>query len=293
MANTPADVANRALDMIGSETTIGDLEEGSREAQVCLRAYGECLRGLLRGANWDFARKTATLQLLADATGQTSGAGSIVPAPWIYEYAYPTDCLKVRFIPWNPSTLYPGQPPGNISLGVTPLMTNLGQPPLTGQRLQPARFTIATDFNYIPAQASVDLATPGVSPTGRTVILTNVQNAQCVYTALVLYPQLWDSLFREAFIAYLASEIAMPLTKDKPLALRLRNEQIKIAKSKLMDARVADGREGWYSSDIRVDWMRVRNSGGGHSNTAWQGGAEGAGPNVAWDSVGFSDGSAY
>lgn len=288
---TPTDLANQALDAAGVETTIGDIEEGTREAQVCLRQYRHCLQQLLRAAHWDFARQTAPLQLLADATGNTPLAGTIVPVPWVYEYAYPNDCLKVRFIPWNPLQSV-ATPPGNIAISTTvPLSTALTTAqPGTGQRLRPSRFVIATDYNY-PVQAGTDVtAVQGVSPVGRTVILTNVPNAQCIYTAYVNYPSQWDPNFRAALVAYLASEIALPLSKDKKFGLTLRAQNIAIAKGKIMEARVSNGNESWSSSDIKVDWIQTR-----YSGYAW-GWGDGQGPGNlwgGWDNCSFGDGTAY
>lgn len=292
--NLPADIANQALDAAGVDFTIGDLEEGTKPAQVLLRAYGQCLRQLLRGANWDFARKTAPLTLLADASGQTANVGSLVPVPWLYEYSYPTDCMKVRFVPWNGPGLVSAPPAANIQIPATPLTTGQGQQPLTGQRLRPARFTIATDYNYPPPQGQITWEVQGVSPEGRTVVLTNVKQALCVYTALMLYPSVWDVLFRAALVAYLASEVALPLSKDKKFAMTLRAQLIATVKQKLTEARLVDGNEGWYSSDIRVDWMDFRRTGGGwRGNGAW-GGDGGAGVlGYGWDACGFADGSAY
>src|ERR1700735_3093649 len=110
-----ADVANQAIDACGlGDMAIGDLEEGTAQAQVLLRNYWTCLRALLRGANWSFARRQNPLQLIADASGQTEGVGKVVPhGQFQYEYAYPIDCAKVRFIPWQPF-LAPGAPTGNI-----------------------------------------------------------------------------------------------------------------------------------------------------------------------------------
>ena len=200
--------------------------------------------------------------------------------------------MKVRFIPWNLSSPSSGIPPGNIQIQPqTPLMTGLGQQPLAGQRIIPARFTVATDYNYPAIQGQVTWETQGVSPTSRTVILTNVKTAQVVYTALMPYPSTWDPLFRAAMVAYLASEIALPLAKDKKFGLTLRGQQIAIAKEKIGQARLTDGNEGFYSSDIQVDWMRTRNVGG-----AFRGTDGGLGPGVlgyGYDSCAFSSGSAY
>ncbi|MBB3453886.1 hypothetical protein FHT86_002142 [Rhizobium sp. BK313] len=294
MAYLPQDVANQALDAAGIDFTLGDLEEGTRPAQVTLRAYGQCLRQLLRAANWSFARKTTDLVLLADATGNTPDVGTKVPVPWVYEYEYPIDCMKARFIPWNPASQISAPPPENIQIPGTPLMTGLGTFPLTGQRIRPARFQIATDYNYPPQSGQIFWETQGVSPDGRTVILTNVQNAQLVYTALMLYPSVWDPLFRSAFVAYLASEIAFPLAKDKKFGLTVRAQQIAIVKQKITEARLTDGNESTSSSDIAVDWMRTRNVGGGAGwhgpdNAGWGGGGFSGG----WDGLMLADGATF
>lgn len=295
MSSLPTDIANQALDAAGVEFTLGDLEEGTRPAQVTLRAYGQCLRQLLRGVHWDFARRQAPLTLLADATGQTANVGNLVPVPWTYEYAYPIDCAKARFIPWNPANQTATAPPANIQPPNpnSPVVTGLGQPPLAGMRIVPARFTIATDFNYPPQAGQITWEVQGLSPQGRTVVLTNVQNANLIYTAITLYPSVWDPLFRAAMVAYLASEIALPLATDKKYGMELRKQQIEIARGKITQARATDGNEGWFSSDIPVDWMAFRNAGRGGpwSNDASQSypGCLGYG----WDQCGFSDGSAY
>lgn len=291
--NLPADVANQALDAAGVEHTLGDLQEGTRVAQVTLRAYGQCLRQLLRAANWDFARKTSDMVLLADATGQTANVGSMVPTPWIYEYAYPIDCMKVRLIPYNYGQ-DPGIPADNIQIPATiPLTTATGQPAVAGQRLIPARFVIATDPNYPPDPQQISWVVQGESPAGRTVILTNVKNAKVIYTALMLYPSVWDPLFREAMVAYLASQIALPLAKDKRFGMQLRKDNIELAKMKIKEARAVDGNEGFYSSDLSVDWMRTRNVGGrdGRYGYADDGGPGGYGG--GWDRCSFADGTAF
>lgn len=292
--NLPTDVANQALDAVGVDFTLGDIEEGSRAAQVCLRAYRQCLMQLLRAVHWDFARKQTPLVLLADATGNTPDVGRLVPSNFLYEYQYPIDCMKARFVPWNHHQ-NPGAPAGNISIPTNvPLMTGLGQQNAVGMRQRPARYLIATDFNYPPPQGQITWEVQGVSPQGRTVVLTNVKHASLVYTALMLYPSVWDSQFRAAFVAYLASEVALPLAKDKRFGMALRADQIKIAKEKIMAARVTDGNEMWASSDISVDWMQARNTGGGwHRGAGGFGDGRGGGFGGNWDSACFADGSAY
>lgn len=291
MANLPADVINQALDAAGVDIVIGDPEDGTREAQVCLRAYTECFKQLLRGAHWDFARKQAPLQLLADATGQTPDVGTVVQLPWIYCYSYPVDCLKIRYVPWN---VYPqANPAGNNSLPNTPITTGeILAPSQTHIRIAPAPFLIGMDVNYPVDTNQADgqwWEIPGADPTGRTVIMTNVYQAFGIYTANVPYVNRWDSLFRAAMVSYLASEIALPLAKDKKFGLALRAQLIGSVKTKLEQARITNGNEGHVTTDHIPDWIRRRNSG-----SRW--GLDSGLPGViscSWDAIGFSDGSAY
>jgi hypothetical protein len=286
----PTDICNMALDAIGSEETLGDILDGTRAAQVCLRAYRECLVQLLRGAHWQFARKQTPLVLLGDATGQTENVGTMVIRPWLYEYAYPTDCAAMRFIPH--SMPFPTAQ-NNIVLPNTPLSQGFVIPPERGLPLRPARFLVARDTNYPPQGGQITWEVQGVSPQGRTVICTNVKHAHAVYTSVVLAPSEWDSLFRAAMVAYLASTIALPLSKDKKFGMELRRDNIAIVKSKLEHARIADGNETWSSSDIKVDWMNARH---GYSGSHFFAGGEhgfGEGTWGGYNSVGFGDGSAY
>lgn len=296
----PADIVNRALDAAGAENAIGDVEEGTFEARIALRHYGPVLRQLTRAAHWDCCRRQAPMQLLADASGQTNGVGTQVPAPWTYEYAYPTDCMKIRFIPANTQQIEPSIPPNNIQLPSTPLTTG-GTPPSNNMRLRPTRFLVATDYNNTAQVTTGPNGTPwweiqGVSPTNRTVVLSNVQNAQAVYTCLQTAPSLWDPLFEAAFVAALAAEMAVPLhRKDPKTGLAFRAQNITIAKDKIHQARITDGNEMWASSDIAVDWIKVRSSGAWGSNW-WGPGAPGPGVGVwgyGFDSYNFGDGSAY
>jgi hypothetical protein len=305
-ANAPTDVANQALDAIAIDNELGDIEEGGRVANVTLRAYGQCRAQLLRAAPWTFARKQVPLVLLADASGQTPNVGTQVPGSnFVYEYAYPIDSARVRYIPSNPF-FNPGAPSGNIvpADSAAPIMTSINANPGIGARIRPAKYLVTNDPNYSAPPGSNAGAVQGQSPQGNTVILTNVPQASCVYTFDALYPSLWDHLFRAAMVAYLAQEIALPLwvQKDKKFGLQVRAQQIAIAKEKIMQARIADGNEMFASSDIPVDWMAARNTGG-------SGGGFGFGPGIVsgfgldgtygcwgggWGgSAGFADGSAY
>ena len=279
--NTPTAVANQALDQAGIDMFLGDLSEGTRPAQVCLRAYTECLKQLIRAVLWDWARRDAPLQMVADASGQTANVGTMVPSGFLYSYNMPTDCAKVRFIPGNYRGQFSPVPAGNIvpvdsgaPLTSAPVQVNAPVP------LMPTRFLITSDPNYIPEGASNQL--PGISPIGQTLILSNVYMARCIYTFEGFFPNLWDALFREAMVAYLASKIAFPLHDDKKLGRAVRADNIEIAKRAVNQAAVTNGNESWASSDLTVDWMRFRNSGGWGGN--W-GNNWGAGPGYLFGGV--------
>lgn len=296
----PTDVVNQSLDAAAVDFTLGDIEDGTRPAQVCLRAYRQCLMQLLRAAHWNFARKQVDLVLLADATGNTPNVGTKVSnTQFIYAYEYPIDAMKVRFVPWNVNQ-NTGAPTGNIvpPNSAVPLMTGLGQAPATGRRLHPAKFNVGMEYNYPPPEGQITWEVQGVSPQGRTAIFTNVKCAHAVYTSLVLYPSVWDPQFRAALVAYIASEIILPLHKDKKLALMIRGQQIAIAKDKIAAARVTDGDEGFFRNDNIPDWIKTRAAGtGGYpgwpGSGGWGVGDGGGGLWGSWDACGFSDGSAY
>ncbi len=302
MAGTLTDIANRALDAAGAENPIGDIEDGSREANILLRHTGPVLRQLLRAAYWDMARKQAPLLLLADASGNTPGVGTAVIAPWTYEYALPTDSMAIRFIPQNPSSIASPAPQGNIvpANSSLPLLGTQSQPPSNQMRLVPSRFLIATDSNYPPEITPGPGGTQwweqqGISPNARTVILSNVQGAYAVYTCLQIYPSLWDPLFEAAYVAALAEVISVPLARDKEKGREFRKDNIAIATLKLKEARARDGNEGVSSTDHTPDWLQIRRGGG-----PWGGGLLGGGGPGALGILGegfsayaFSNGSAY
>lgn len=312
---TPADIANQSLDEIGrgGDIVIGDLTEGTREAKVILRHYSQCLRQLLRAANWDFARKQAPLVLLADATGQTQNVGTLVSAQnWVYEYAYPIDCMRVTAIPRN-GIINPGIPVDNIQLSQPDQIPSMVAPPFCNWGIIPAKFKVGTDYNYPPDPSQMYEDIQGVSQQGRTVIFTNVKNAQIIYTALMTSPNVWDPLFREAFVKYLAMKIARSLTVDAngradvKTGMAISRELIPEVRKAISEARIADGNEGMTSVDHIPDWIRARTGGsstcgyGGFNGVFGAGDGYGGGAGFwggggwvdGWGSLSFTDGTSF
>lgn len=223
MAISDVAICNLALDAAHCRSTISAVGEASAEGQACARHYTPALESLLRAVHWNFARKQVTLSLLKDATLTPPQS---VPQPWLYEYAYPSDCL--------------------LAYGVLPQMTNPnGQAVQVGwQPPQPqmpvSRFVVAQDNDITGA------AVP--------VILCNVPQAQLVYTTRVTNSNLFDAQFVDAFVDYLGSRLAGPLTGDKQHAMNLFQKASAMVKS----AASRNGNEGPTILDSVPDWMRVR-----------------------------------
>jgi hypothetical protein len=174
---SPADMINLALRRIGYKLRVGSLFDGSVAAKTSLDIYAQTRDAVLVENDWDFAERNLTMTLLKSAPAggyfppvQWSGATN--PAPgWLYEYAYPADCLKVRIIKFVPL----------FGLNFDP---------------QPNAFFLANDNYYTPPQK---------------VILSNLPAANIVYTGQITDPATWDSGFVEAFSAALGRRLVPAL----------------------------------------------------------------------------------
>jgi hypothetical protein len=171
--STQIEIANMALDVIGTRSTVASLTEGSPEANAISRHYSNALDAVLRAAHWNFARKQVPLTLLQD--GPNGGAP---PAPWLYEYAYPSDCLLLRH-------LMPG--------GMSPSSAPVATPQI--------RFLLSTDND--------------ASGNPVQVILTNQPQAVAVYTFRNTNTAMFDSLFVQCLAAFLGARVCIALTGDK------------------------------------------------------------------------------
>jgi hypothetical protein len=300
------DIGNRALRAIGVNRQIGWIYEGSAESRALLEVYGQTLRQLLRAAHWSFARRRSqNLTLLGDSTLGNPDVSSYVDPPWRYAYAWPVDCVRPRWLPWSgitPANL--AASPGNIPLPGNPaavLVPNLNT--FSGDLYpydRPARFLLSSSDQYpiaVGQQAPTALppSAEGAGPINRRIILTNVQNAQLVYTYLALDVGIWDELFSQAFVATLASRVCLPLKGDPGE----RDKQIAIAKMAVGEARVASAQETGFpqSTDREASWTRFRRTGRGRWGSWGEWGwGEGVGPGYSycgWESIGWSDGSVY
>lgn len=241
------ELANRALLSIGARAQISSLNpsDGSVEADAISTLWSPTFEQLARAAQWNCLTNQVTLALLAAAQGtpeNPSGtAYPLPPTPWLYAYAYPSNCLDVRFIvPSLPSNTGGTVPATTINNAAGTWLPNGGQIPYV--------VSYAPDANGSPL----------------IVILTNQDQAQAVYTINQPNPQSWDSLFQGAFVASLAAFLVPALS----LSLPLMQMSIKTAENAIAQARVSDGNEGVTSMDHLPDWMRAR---AGAQGYGWSG----------------------
>lgn len=173
---SPQDLVNAALVQIGVKKRIGDLYDGSDASKMALDIYGQARDAKLRDFEWGFAEGNAQLDLLklAPVGGYNqdnpwTAANPILP--WIFEYAYPDDMLKLRSLR-SQTTPVPNFDP------------------------TPDVFRIANDtINGVP----------------KKVILCNTYQAVAVYTRQVTDPTLWEASFNDALIEDLGRRLAAGL----------------------------------------------------------------------------------
>ncbi len=242
-------ICNFALSSIGTRSTIAALTEDSNEARACNLWFAQTRDDMLQQAFWNFARKTATLSLLKQAPGTPGFSGtqsttwnSSYPAPpWLYEYAYPSDCLQLQYLLPQITTGWTGDVPlfGADVITSGPIWNSPAVP-----------FAIGSDTDA----GGNDI----------TVILTSQYQAIGVYNRRITNPSLFSSQFVSAFQCLLAARIAIALTGDKQLA----NGMINQANGLILQARVADGDEGLTVQDPPTDWIQARENGGFGAN-AW------------------------
>src|SRR6516162_6981868 len=184
------DIANRALQFFGSRTNMNASEFAgltSNEAIQSNLIMFKLRDELNRMAPWNCTRKYTNLVYISSQPGtpENSAAGpplwvpGIPPPQWSYEYQYPSDCTRPRFIIPQYTSLAGGTP-------IYPLGTVTGFSPIgwTGPAL---KYEVSSDQFY-----PVLSATPVFGGTGYSVGDT-ITLAQPSYTftqaALGLPPQ--------------------------------------------------------------------------------------------------------
>lgn len=246
-------ICNRALSAIGSQTTISSLTDGTPAGNVSALWYDNQRQGLLRTAPWGFARRSVALTLLR----QVSSGNSTYP--YLFKYAYPSDCLKFRY---------------------------LVRSPLVQQQVDSPAVDVGAQFvNFRPSRENRWLENIDVDVNGAYVktILSNVPDAIGIYTLDMTDPNMFDVLFESALTSSLAYHFAMPITGN----VGMRQSFAEAADKAIDKARVVDGNEALPSSDHQVDWIAGRGVGSpwGYGFTGSGFGAEWGTDVCSWDSM--------
>lgn len=182
MATTVEAIVNQALMAARRTRRIADIYEGSANSIVALELYGQARDELLDLRDWSFNRRvsSASLTLLKGpppAGGYSYGTpwSNIYPAPgFLYEYAYPDDCIDLRAIIWPPGAMPDLDPrPSAYRIDNDPMPVVSGDPPVAA------------------------------GPEAK-VIYCNVTDAIAVYRSRVTDPALFDPAFVTALVDRLA-----------------------------------------------------------------------------------------
>lgn len=176
--SSPEDLINVALVRIGYKRLIGSIWDGSEAAQLALAVYSQTRDAMLRDGDWGFAQRNVAATLLKSAPVGGYFPPAVwdptvnPPLNWLYEYAYPDDCLKVR-------SLRP----------LAPLFIPNFDP-------TPIEFGIDNDNAFVPA---------------RRVIVTNLASSAIVYTGRVTDPTTFAVDFTAGLIEGLAEQLGASL----------------------------------------------------------------------------------
>lgn len=261
-SQNPLSVCNLALLSIGSRSQISSVNpsDGSTAGDVCTTLYQFVFENLARTANWNCLRNQATLTLLAAAQGTPENPSGttmpLPPQPWLYQYALPSNCLRMRFV--QPTFTLNG---ANVGVPLTTVGNAAGVCITNGGQI-PFAVAYATDTFNNPLQ----------------VILTNVSQAQAVYTVNQSNPAIWDSLFTAGYVASLAAYLAPALSLNGPLMQAC----MQTAERMIAQARAADGDESVVSQNREASWITARGGESGYYDGC--GGLFGDYENMNWPS---------
>jgi len=87
------DIYNMALGNIAGKAFVQSLTEDSVERKTCDAFFNSALEVVLEDHDWGFASDDDSLALLKESSDDDPPT-----KPWIYEYAYPSEAVKIREI---------------------------------------------------------------------------------------------------------------------------------------------------------------------------------------------------
>lgn len=167
-------ICNVGLSRVKGTNLIQSLTDNSREAKLCNVHFAIARDSCLAEIDWPFARRQTAMNALTETW---SG--------YTYVYKQPVDCITAREI-YNPA-----------------ISSSIIDP-----RVCPTVEVSNAQTQRIPFDK-------GLSSTGNfAVILTNIANAELIYTAQITNEAQFPPVFADALGWRLAAELAIPLTGD-------------------------------------------------------------------------------
>lgn len=154
------DIANRALQFFGSRTNMSAAEFANQTSNEAIQANLIMFKlrdELNRMAPWNCVRKFAAMTLITSQPGtpenQTQGsplwAPGMPPPQWSYEYQYPVDCVRPRYLTPQYTSLAGGTP-------IYPLGLVTGFSPI-GWSGPALKYEVSTD-TFVPVTAAAVLS---------------------------------------------------------------------------------------------------------------------------------------
>ena len=154
---TTVDIVNRALQCLGSRTTVTATELTNQTSNEAIQAnliLTQLRDDTLRMAPWNFAQAYIGLTYITSAPGTPENTTQGTPLwqpgqpapPWAYEYQYPVDCLRALFIVPQFQSGFAGGVP--ITTAVTGGAAAFWQGP-------PVKFNVTTDLFFGVTAATV------------------------------------------------------------------------------------------------------------------------------------------
>lgn len=235
------DIYRQALAKVGTRTTIASPDEDSPEGRQCRLWWPSVRQQALRAANWGFCRMVANGAVLKAAPGTPENdsswdgiwATSMPPAPWLYSYVLPADCLRMRQV--APQAL--DSQPGGL-----PIFPDVNASAAIPARLPSARFEVGMDRN----------ANNEMIP----VVMTDQYRALFVYTVDVTNTQLFPADFTELGVSALAGQMCMALGGD----LNRTKMLLQTANMAIEAARMADANQGLERREYLPESIAARGS---------------------------------
>ena len=221
------DVVNMALSHLIAPK-INSMLEQTPQGEAARQFYYTDRDAFVQEARWTFARKSALLQSLSYPDNN-----------WAYAYLYPADCLNIDQLRIPELTL-----------------TQPNNPSVTGA------YPVGSgnwDIRNVPHEICQEEING--QPTGRQIILCNLDAAILVYTRQITDPNQWPATFLKAFALYLAMDLGGSLNSTPSI---MADVEHKFARACPTAKRVS-ANEVTDNGDCRSSFERNRR--GGRPNT--------------------------